>query len=57
MKLLSTKTSRLQEQVQKAYTAKDKDVKSSARRDKQSFVDEMACEAEQATARGEFGTI
>lgn len=56
-KLLSTKSPRLQEQIQKAYTSKDKEVKRSARKDKRSFVKDLAREAEQAAARGELGTV
>ena len=56
-KLLNTKSLRLQEQVKKAYTSKDKEVKRSARKDKRSFVEGLALEAEQAAARGELGTV
>lgn len=53
----STKSPRLQEQIQKAYTSKDKEVKRSARKDKRSFVEDLAREAEQPAARGELGTV
>lgn len=54
--MLSTKSLRLQEQIQQAYKSKNK-VKRSARKDKRSFIEEMANEAERATARGEMGIV
>ena len=48
---------RLQQQVQKAYKGKDKEVKKSARNDKRSYVEGLAAEAESAAARGEMSTV
>ena len=57
IKMLSTKSARLQQQVQKAYKGKDKEVKKSARNDKRSYVEGLAAEAESAAARGEMSTV
>ena len=46
MKMLGAKSARLQQQVQKAYKGKDKEVKKSARNDKRSYVEGLAAEAE-----------
>uniref|UniRef100_A0A3B1KAX6 Endonuclease/exonuclease/phosphatase domain-containing protein n=1 Tax=Astyanax mexicanus TaxID=7994 RepID=A0A3B1KAX6_ASTMX len=56
-KMLSTKSPRLHEQVQKAYKDKDREVKKSARSDKRAFVEDLAEKAECAAARGELSTI
>jgi len=56
-KLLNTKSSRLQKQVEADYRTKDREVKKSARRDKRAYVEKMADEAEQAAARGEMSTV
>ena len=39
IKMLSTKSARLQQQVQEAYKGKDKEVKKSARNEKRSYVE------------------
>ena len=57
IKMLSTKSARLQQQVQEAYKGKDKEVKKSARNDKRSYVEGLAAEAESAAARGELSTV
>ena len=57
IKMLSTKSARLQQQVQEAYKGKDKEVKKSARNDKRSNVEGLAAEAESAAARGELSTV
>ena len=57
MKMLSTKSPRVQQQVQEAYKSKDKEVKKIAWSDKRSFVEGQAAEAECAAARGELGTV
>ena len=57
IKMLSTKSARLQQQVQEAYKGKDKEVKKSARNDKRSYVEGLAAEAESARARGELSTV
>ena len=57
IKLLSTKSARLQHQVQEAYKGKDKEVKKIARTDKTSYVEGLAAEAESAAARGELSTV
>jgi len=56
-KLLNTKSLRLQDQIQKAYKNKDKEVKRSARSDKRSYIEELAVEAEQVAVRGEMGIL
>ena len=56
-KLLNTKSPRLQQQIQKAYRSKDKEVKRSARSDKRSYIEELADKAEQAAARGEMSVV
>ena len=55
--MLSTKSPRLQQHVQKAYKGKDKEVKKSARSDKMSFVEGLAAEAECVAARGVLSTV
>ena len=55
--MLSTKSARLQQQVQKVYKGKDKEVKKSARNDKRPYVEGLAAEAESAAARGEMSTV
>ena len=57
IKMLSTKSARLQQQVQEAYKGKDKEVKKSARNDKRSYVEGLAAEAESVAARGELSTV
>ena len=57
IKILSTKSARLQQQVQEAYKGKDKEVKKSARNYKRSYVEGLAAEAESAAARGELSTV
>ena len=57
IKMLSTKSTRLQQQVQKAYKGKDEEVKKSARNDKRAYVEGLAAEAESAAARGELITV
>lgn len=58
-KMLNTKSVRLQKLAQDAYKDKDKDkeVKKSARNDKRTFVEMLACKAEWAAARGEMGVV
>ncbi|KAL9958972.1 hypothetical protein ACROYT_G036051 [Oculina patagonica] len=56
-KALSPKSLRVQQQVQKAYKMKDKEVKKSARNDKRAFAEELAGEAECAAARGEMNAV
>ena len=53
----STKSSRLQQQVQEAYKGKDKEVKKSARSDRRSCVEWLAAEAECAAARDELSIV
>ena len=57
IKMLSTKSPRVQQQVQEAYKGKDTEVKKSARRDKRSFVEGLATEVECAAARCELSTV
>ena len=53
----STKSARLQQQVQEAYKCKDKEMKKSARNDKRSYVKGLAADAESAAARVELSTV
>ena len=55
--MINTKSIRLQEQLKATYTAKDKEVKRSARRDRRTFVDNLAHEAEQAASHGVMSTV
>ena len=57
IKMSSTKSPKLQQQVQEAYKGKDKEVKKNARSDKRFFVERLAAEAECAAARCEFNTV
>lgn len=56
-KNLNTKSSRVKEPMQKDYGGKDKEVKRSARKNKRSFVEERAEEAEKAAIRDGFSTV
>lgn len=56
-RMLSAKSPRLKERAKVAYRNKDKEVKRSARKDKRTFVDELAGQAEQAAHRGEMSTV
>jgi hypothetical protein len=56
-KLLSTRSPRLVERVQKEYSEKNKEVKKSARRDKRAYMEEIAEEAEEAARRGDLGAV
>ena len=47
----------LYQQLETAYTAKDKEVKRSARRDGRTFVANLAHEAEQGASHGEMSTV
>ena len=55
--ILEAKSERIKTRYEEEYTAKDREVKTSARNDKRKFVDELADEAEQAAARGELSTV
>ena len=55
--MINIKSIRLQEQVKTAYTAKDKEVKRRARRERRTFVDNLAHEAEQAASHGEMSSL
>ena len=57
IKMLSTKSARLQQQVQEAYKGKDKEVKKNARNDNRSYEEGLAAEAESAAARGELSIV
>ena len=54
-KILSTKSNRLIERLQKEYKEADKEVKKSAKHDKRSYLDQQAEEAETTAAKGEMG--
>ena len=47
LRMTNIKSIRLQEQLKTAYTAKHKEVKRSARRDRRTYVDNLAHVAEQ----------
>ena len=55
-KILSTKSKRLQEQLQSSDREKDKDVKRSARKDRRMHLDMLTKEAEHAASHGEMST-
>ena len=57
LRMINIKSIRLQEQVKTAYTAKDNEMKRSARRDGRTFVDNLAHEAEQAASHGVMSTV
>ena len=50
-KVLNTKSPRLKENLQKAYSEKDKEVKRSARKDKRAYIDKLADDAEKAVLK------
>ena len=56
-KVLNTKSPRLQENLQKAYSEKDKEVKRSARKDKRAYIDKLADDAEKAASKGNLNTV
>jgi len=51
IKMLSTKSATLQQQVQKAYKGKDKEMEKSAKNDKRSNVEGLAAEAEECCSK------
>ncbi|CAG2222390.1 unnamed protein product [Mytilus edulis] len=53
-KVLSTRSSRLNEQTQKEYSEKDKEVKKRARKDKRNHLEKRPEEAEKAAARSDL---
>lgn len=55
-KLLCARSQRLKEQLKKNYQEMDKQVKRNARRDKRTFLEEKAEQAERAAARGDLNT-
>jgi len=55
--LLQSKSERLRARKEVEYTAKNKEVKKSARRDKRAFFDLLAGEAETAAARGDIAAL
>jgi len=57
LRMINTKSIRLHEQLKTAYTAKDKEVKRSARRDSRTFAANLAHEAEQGASHGEMSTV
>ncbi|CAG5124916.1 unnamed protein product, partial [Candidula unifasciata] len=52
LSLLSTKDTSVYEKVKQRYTLLDKEVKHSARKDKQDFIHNLACDAETAARTG-----
>ena len=57
LRMTNIKSIRLQEQLKTAYTAKAKEVKRSAKRDRRTFVDNLVHEAEQAACHSEMSTV
>ena len=57
LRMTNIKSIRLQEQLKTAYTAKAKEVKRSAKRDRRIFVDNLVHEAEQAACHSEMSTV
>ena len=55
--MLSTKSARLQQQVQEAHKGKDNEVEKSAKNNKRSYVEGLAADAVSAAARGELSTV
>lgn len=55
--LLNTKLHGLHEDAQQILRTKDMEVKRAARRDKRSFVEELAEEAEKAAALGDMSVV
>ena len=56
-KILNSRSTRLQKQLQSSYKIKDKEFKRNARKDRREFIDAMAREAEKAANRGEMRTL
>ena len=56
-KVLNTKSPRLKENLQKAYSEKDKEVKRSARKDKRAYIDKLADDEEKAASKGDLNTV
>ncbi|GFR85523.1 ribosome-recycling factor, partial [Elysia marginata] len=56
-KILATKSERPKHQQQQAYREVDRDVKKMMRRDKQKRLEDMATLAEDATYKGDHGTL
>ncbi|XP_055997977.1 uncharacterized protein LOC130047325 [Ostrea edulis] len=56
-KIISTKSTRLQEQMQISYREKDKEVKRSARKDSRMHLDNLAKRAEHAASHGEMSVV
>ena len=57
VKMISTKSSRLQSQIQEAYRKKNKEVQRSVRRDKRAFVDGLAEQAEGSSINGNLSAL
>ena len=57
VKILNTKSKRMQEHLQKEYSSKDKEIKRSARQDKRAYVDKLAEKAETAAQKTELSTV
>ena len=56
-KLLSTKSSRLKDQLKETYSKQDKHIKKSSRKDKKAYIDNLAHEAEEAASKQDMGTL
>ena len=56
-KILETKSLRLKERISKEYREKDKEIKTSARRDKRNHIEKLAEKAEEAANKGDIATL
>jgi endonuclease/exonuclease/phosphatase family metal-dependent hydrolase len=56
-RLLDTKSPRLKERITKEYSEKNKEVKTSARKDKRDYIERLAEEAEAAAEQGDMKTV
>ena len=56
-KMISAKSQRLHDQLQKDYSEKNKEVKRGARRDKRAYMDNLAKEAEKASKSGNLSMM
>ena len=56
-KILETKSPRLKERITKEYREKEKEIKTSARRDKRNRIEKPAEKAEEAANKGDIATL
>ena len=56
-KLLSAKSPRLKGNLKRTYSQQDKEVKDSAKKNKNDYIERLATDAEEAAARQDMGTL